>query len=376
MQSVLGEISKLRNGLPIVIDYNNSNRYKVVAKEEDGSKTAYYFSTPIYNYKSRGLIDGKFYSNGGAVYAVGSNANITIFKNIFMENTEGSCTVELTQRPILISEKELLCGDSRIFTTTNGVALKCDARNNKKARFIIEVSQPFLSVRSNDRCFALMKEKFRPFVVFSCIGSLDSAGNVIAPAKIEYQKLTDKRYSVEISATSPLAQNVLLEANLYENKLFQDTTVESGNPVTNNAFGVVAFIGDSLAYGLQWLYSRADYSKISEIMDKRVAKAVLHIPKFNKSGVEVTAHKVSARFCSFGSNWNNRISGEAQICDSCSKNGYQSLDITPLLVDKRTKTIAKSEGVILKPKIKGAGFSAMATGDSCFAPQILEINYR
>ncbi|MBR5222911.1 MAG: hypothetical protein IKV81_01930 [Clostridia bacterium] len=376
MQSVLGEISKLRKGLPIVIDYNNSNRYRVVAKEDDGSKTAYYFSTPIYNYKSRGLIDGKFHSNGGAVYAVGSNASITVFKNIFMENIEGACTVELTQRPIIMSENELLCGDSRIFPTANGVALKCDARNNKKTSFIIEVSQPFLIVRSNDRCFALMKEKFRPFVVFSCIGSLDSAGNVIAPAKIEYQKLTDKRYSVEISATSPLAQNVLLEANLYENKLFQDTTVESGNPFTNNAFGVAAFIGDSLAYGLQWLYSRADYSKISEIMDKRVAKAVLHIPKFNKSSVEVTAHKVSARFCSFGSNWNNRISSEAQICDSHSKNGYQSLDVTPLFVDKRTKTIAKSEGLILKPQIKGAGFSAITTGDSCFAPQILEINYR
>ena len=87
MKSVLGEISKLRKGLPIVIDYNNSNRYRVVAKEDDGSKTAYYFSTPIYNYKSRGLIDGKFHSNGGAVYAVGSNASITVFKNIFMENT-------------------------------------------------------------------------------------------------------------------------------------------------------------------------------------------------------------------------------------------------------------------------------------------------
>ena len=81
MQSVLKEIEKLRNGLPIVIDYSNSNRYRLVTKESDGSKTAYYFSAPNYNYKSRKLIDVKFHSTGDAVYAIGSNANITINKN-------------------------------------------------------------------------------------------------------------------------------------------------------------------------------------------------------------------------------------------------------------------------------------------------------
>jgi len=51
------------------------------------------------------------------------------------------------------------------------------------------------------------------------------------------------------------------------------------------------------------------------------------------------------------------------------------LDLASLLVDPRTRTITKSEGLILKPKIKGAGFSAIATGDSCLAPQIMEINF-
>ena len=53
MQSVLEEIKKLRNDSPITIDYNNSNRYRLVVEENDESKTAYYFSTPIYNQKTR-----------------------------------------------------------------------------------------------------------------------------------------------------------------------------------------------------------------------------------------------------------------------------------------------------------------------------------
>lgn len=376
MQSVLGEIAKLRNGSPIIIDYHNSNRYRLVVQENNGSKTAYYFSTPIYNRRTGKMIDVKFQSNGGTVYSTGSNTNITITNCVLMENAEGSCKITLPQNISLFSAQEAHSGNIVLHPTANGVALKCAVNSKEKYSFIVEVGQPFLNVRANDRCFALMKERFRPFVVFSCIGSIDAAGNVIAPARIEYQKLTDKQYRIAVSATSPLAKYVLFEANLYENKLFQDTTVESVNPSVNNAFGSTGFIGNTAIYGEQWLYSRLDYSRIPEIMDKRIQKAVLHIPKFNQSKVELSAYKVSARFCSFGSTWDNKIPGETPVSDSSSKSGYQSLDFTSLLVDSRTKTITKSEGLILKPKIKGLGFSAIATGDSYLAPQIIEVNFR
>ena len=376
MQSVLGEISKLRRGSPIIIDYHNSNRYRLVVQESNGTKTAYYFSTPIYSRRTRKMIDVKFQSNGDAIFSTGSNTNITVSKNVLIENAEGSCSIELSQNCNLISSQKVRCGSMVLIPTTNGVAFKCALKTNEKATFTIEVGQPFLNVRANDRCFALMKERFRPFVVFSCIGTVDTSGNVIAPAKIEYQKLTDRHYRIAIFSTSPLAQSVLFEANLYENKLFQDTTVESMNPSTNNAFGSVGFIGNSSAYGEQWLYTRLDYSRIPEIMDKRIQKAVLNMPKLNQSKVEFSAYKVSARFCSFGSNWDNKIPGETPVSDSSSQNGYQSLDFTSLLIDGRTKTITKSEGLILKPKVKGSGFSVIATGDSYLAPQIMEINFR
>ena len=50
MLSILSEIKKLRGSdAPLSVDLNNTNRYRVVINETDRTKTAYYFSTPIYN---------------------------------------------------------------------------------------------------------------------------------------------------------------------------------------------------------------------------------------------------------------------------------------------------------------------------------------
>ncbi len=376
MQYVLEEIAKLRNGAQTIIDYHNSNPYRLIVKEDDGSKTAYYFSTPIYNQRTRKMFDIGFKSNEDVIYKNGTNANISITDNVFMENCAGTCKISLPQKCNFISSQEVHCRDVILLPTVNGVALKCAVAENKKMDFLVYVEQPFLNVRANDRCVALMKEQFRPLVVFSCIGATDVSGNVIAPAKMEYQKFTDKKYKITVSSTSPLAKFVIFESNLYENKLFQDTTVESMNPTANNTFGSVGFIGKTSIYGEQWLYSRIDYSKMFEIMDKRIQKAVLHIPKLNRSNVEFSAFKVSARFCSFGSNWNNKVNKGAPVSDSTTHNGYQSIDLASLFIDPQTQTVTKSEGLILKPKIKENGFSVIATGDSYYAPQIFEINYK
>ena len=112
------------------------------------------------------------------------------------------------------------------------------------------------------------------------------------------------------------------------------------------------------------------------MMGKNINKAILHIPKLNYSTVEFSAFKVATRFCSFGSNWNNKITSSSPISDSSSNSGYQNVDLTSLFVNPRTRIIIKSEGLILKSKIKGSGFSAITTADSYFAPQILEINFR
>lgn len=375
MNSILGEISTLRKGSPLVIDYKNSNCYRLVAIEQNETKTAYYFSSPIYNSRTRKAVDMKFHSKGGVAYTSGSNANITIGSSVRMENSEGSCVISLSEQISRISETEIMYTNKRLYPTVNGIALRSFCNDGIGCTFSVEISKPFLEVRANDKYFALMSERFRPFVSFSCIGTSDANGNIIAPAKISYQKITDRKYTVSVIPCSSLGKSVLIEANLYEPKLFQDTTVESKNAKVNNAFGSIGFIGSTKEFGEQWLYSRPDFTKMSELNDKKILRAVLHLPKLNTGAVELTASKVAARFCSFGSTWDNRIAEASAFNESQITDRYIDLNLMPMLADKQGR-LQRGEGFILKAKKKISGFSVVATGDNYFFPQILEVNYR
>lgn len=374
MNSILDEISMLRKGSPLTIDHTNSNRYRVVAVEDNGSKTAYYFSTPIYNNRTRKAVDMKFHTKDGMIYSTGSGTTINISNSIRMENAEGSCIISLSDRIRLISEHEILCGSDRIYPTTNGVAIRSAYSATRPYSFTIEVSKPFLEVRSNDKYFALMSEKFRPFVVASCIGTVSEGSNIIAPAKISFLKITDRKYEITVSPCSTLVESVFFEINLHEAKLFQDTTVESNNPKTNNAFGSVGFIGSTREFGEQWLYARPDYSQMHELNDKKISRAILHIPRLNHDAIELTALRVAARFCSFGSMWDNKIAAVSSFANSQSSDHYINLDMLPILADSHGR-LTWSEGIILRAKKKDAGFAVIATGDNYITPQILEIGY-
>ena len=222
---------------------------------------------------------------------------------------------------------------------------------------------------------ALMSEKFRPFVSISCIGTEDEVGNIIAPAKINYQKLSNCQFTITINPCSTLGKSVLIEMNLYEPKLFQDTTVESKNPQTNNAFGSIAFLGTTNDFGEQWLYSRPDFPKIHELRDKKILHATLYLPKINNNPTQLSAHKVSSRFCSFGSTWLNKIAESVLLSDSQITAHYINLDLTTLFSDKYGKLIT-SEGIILRTQKKDSRFSVIATADNYLSPQILEVNYK
>lgn len=375
MISVLNEITKLRNKAPIEIDSRNQNRYRVVLEELDGSKTAYYFSTPVYNDKTKKLVDVKFHEKEGTVYSVGSNASCTFTDHVKMENAEGICRVSLEKPVIFAEEHKLHCQNHYLHPTLNGFAYQISCEDNSSYSFELEVGRPFMEVRANDKCFCLMSEHFRPFVTVSGIGTMDRNGDVIAPAKITYQKLTDSKYQLTVEPCSSKGRWIWIEINLYEAKLIQDTTVESANPGTNNAFGSTAFIGHTPEFGEQWLYTRMDFSKMPELADRRIRKASVHLPTYNQKTQEMEALRLPRRFCSFGSIWENKIEAAETISNSLLGSRYQDIDITALLADARTGYPTRNEGLLLKPCKKNTGFSVIATGDSYYAPQIYEINY-
>ena len=93
--TALREIEYLRGNKSFVIDTDNSNPFKILVNEIDGT-TAYCFSMPIYNEKSKRLVNRKFYSKVNAAVFVGSNSVITVHRNHFvLKNQEGSISFDM-----------------------------------------------------------------------------------------------------------------------------------------------------------------------------------------------------------------------------------------------------------------------------------------
>ncbi len=278
MKSILDEIKQLRLVSPFLINRENYNRYCVLLDETNGSQTGYYFSTPIYNIHSGKGVDIKFEQTTNHTCATGSNAVINVSKNILLENAVNSCSLVLDQDITRLTKSEVFYTNGIIRPTLNGVVCQIFLNKQSRVSFDFRLGKCMNLIRANNKCFSVMCQKFRPFVTVSCIGTLDESGKVIAPTEIAYQTIDELTYRLTFTPCIGDARSIIFEINLYEDKLFQDTTVESLNPQSNNAFGGTAFIGNTSSFGEQWLYSRLDFSKMSELMYKKINHAILHVP--------------------------------------------------------------------------------------------------
>lgn len=376
MKSILDEIRILRNEENLNIDRNNTNRYRVIINEKDGTKTSYYFSTPIYNIHTKKVVDLKFRQEEDGIVLNGSNTQVVIKDTVLLNGLEGSCQITLDGNQQSIHEQRICYDRFVLLPTTNGVAYKGFTDGLQSIEFELEVNIPFLNVSSNNKCFALMKEKFLPFVTISCIGTLDETNQVIAPALIEYQKISDQKYRIIVSSCSQLGSSVLFEVNMYESKLIQDTTVESRNPEMNNAFGSTAFVGQTDEFGDQWLYSRVDFSMLSELIEKKINKLLFHLPIHNCTDIPIDSYKVVNRFCSFGSNWTNKMATSNFVSRSVLTKHYCSFDLSVFCGGTPKDYYIQPNGFVLKNANVSNQFVPVSTGDAYYYPQIIEINHK
>lgn len=374
-QKKLETILHFRNSSKLDIDEENENRFCVTVNEKDGSKTGYYFSTPIYNEFSRKIVDNEFTAVKDGFIAEGSNSMIKIFDNIRLEKHDKFCEIQLDKKVTCITPTELSIENDRIFLTTNGFLYIADISNKNNFTFDIITNNSYLTPRFNNQCLILLEDKFTPFVSITCLGSSQMPNRDIEPAYIEYTKTTDTSYSVRSTPYNKHNKYLFFEINIYERKLVQDTTVESSNSKKNNAYGDVAFIGTSAAYGEQWLYSKLDYYNLRETVSKHIKKAIWHLPKYNHNFSDISVWSLKTRFCSFGSNWDNKIDTSNFIGFAVDRGDYIDVDITEVLLNAQNYDSMYSEGIILKPRLKKEGYTAISTGDNYFKPQIIEINY-
>lgn len=376
MQTILTEIVKLRNDAPIVPERNNKNKYCIISND-DNYKTAYCFGVPIYNSKSNKLLDLQFREKDNLWYYHGSTAEISINDVINFTNGDGTFAIDLLDGNCVRASKRSICyRQTELRPTANGVLIRKECSGDSSVQIKFSSSTPFTPYWVNDRCFCFMKADFQPFISVSCIGASIDSRNISNPIKIGYTKANDYEFVLEFINTNPLAKYLYFEVNMYEKKLFQDTTVESAAPTINNVYGTTAYIGTTALMGEQWLYTKIDYSLIAEFHNRKIERVVIHLPKINHCSTDLEVHKVSSRFCSFGSTWDNKISPASPNYNIQQRNGYYSIDITNQTIDSFTKYMKTADGFIIKPKFKNNGFAVVSTGDSSFAPPILEICYR
>ncbi len=372
-KTILETIRTLRSGKSYAIDRRNSNRYRVVLGEDDASKTAYYFSTPIYQEESGRVVPLQFESGGNAYLLKGSNCNISIGQEeIKLTGKNGIVTWRQIGQGLQLRGTALYGKGIEIHPTLNGIAVKIHAASDGIS-IPLHTSKPFYDIRANTKYFALMQEPFQPFMVLSGIGAFLDNGTLGGPLRMSFQKTDDKDFTVWISSTTDSDRVLWFELNLYEPKLFQDTTVESKNPGENNAFGTTAYLGQSESFGEQWLYMRPDLSVFSDLSGKHINSAFLYVPTYSQNAVRLRGIGIPQRFCSFGSNWQNKIAPTKPFAYGTAVNGYYQLDLSRVLTDPDTNMLHRTDGWILRTV--GNGYTAISTADSFFSPQILVINY-
>ena len=369
MFSIIDEIKRIRKDRNINIDPTNTNKYSIVLKESDGTNTAYCFSSPIYNTRNKHLVHGSFSIQGNTYSFLGINSTITIYKSLItIRNEEIGISIRLGCGDLKYQNGVVVGENVTVMPSLNGITVLVD---KDFFTFTTETITKNGFDRKNSKYYAFMKEGFRPYFSISPICSFDKSS--VYPATIK-EKESDNAHTY--SVTGHGGTQLLFEINLYEPKLFGDTTVESATPKENNAFGAAAFIGKTNAFGEQWLYSRPDLSKISNLQNTEVTKALLHIPCFTKHPVELSVYVPKMRFCSFGSTWNNKKPSSSVKTKSTANNGYLTIDMTDIICNTFDNRLKYTEGIILKNENSNTDCVALATADNYSTPQILEIRYR
>lgn len=349
----INEIAYLRGSRDFLIDTQNNNRYRIMVKEKS-ENISYCFSCPIYKGGDGLIINTEL-----------AEDNSFSGTNCFIKSKEKAITVKNStiSAEILFSEKY------EIVPTQNGAKLVFKANT---VDLSLKYSGYARDIRNGGNWFAVMTDKFTPCLSINALYGYSPKG--IFPITLAYSNTQDGTSNITVRSAYAV-DGIVLELGSYEPKLFQDTTVESLHPTQNNVYSSIAFIGKTNEFGEQWLYSRPDFSKISELYAKKIYKAILHIPVFDGQGEELKIYFPERRFCSFGSNWEKKIPHNEQCITAVCGEKYLSIDVTEHFRNPVSEHLTYNEGLIFKKTNEKEKYVALSTGDSYLAPQILEIRH-
>ena len=332
---------------------NDNNPYRILRKT-NRDLSVYYCSLPIFIHGH--LLNPLWVKSGDCYIYEGINARICVAgERVIMENENGKAEVSFD-------------GEVELQPTYNGIVAE-SSENNVKVFIRADADR---CVRENGSFWALMKSEYQPFFVLSGLFGRVKGG--LCPLKMKAKREKDE-FEVTIEGGTD-TEKLLFEMNLHVPKLIFDTTVESKSPTKNNVFGSVAFLGRTEEYGEQWLYSRIDSMRMSDLSGYRVESAKLYLPRLD-NGVsgKLEAYKLGSVWCSFGISWDTKVAFSEKMKGVKSWGSYEEIEISDIVRDMLRVQEARNPGFVIKSR-EGSNCIAVATGDSYYRPQILKIQLK
>ena len=347
-------------------------RYACKLQKKNGVESKFYFATPIAN--GSVLVEKCFdiFSNGYSFQ--GSGGKIEIFpEGIVLRNAE--CEIRFLwerEQSFHISEDHarLTSEEMSISPTFSGVKVMQKYQGPLYFTCIVQ-SKKKGHIRMNSKSFAYMKDKFLPHFTLSTMYA--NKANGLLGVNLAMKQEGDTKVRLRMIASDKEATSLCWEMNWYEPKLIQDTTVESARPSENNVYGNIAFLGHTPDHGVQYLYSRFDLTKINADPSQRMERVLLHIPYYQAGEQGFRVFAPFRRFCSFGSNWENKMPASEFCARYEKKNGCFVFDLSQYLLNQNGGFTANTGVVFCSAVADGA--SILSTADNYDRPQIIEIQY-
>ena len=355
----------------LTLNGKHSNRYFIQFTSKEGGETIC-FSTPIYQKDSMNFIVRKFTQDKGYYRFVGSNCEVRVTgTQILMFQRGKKISFHFPKEISWKIHKGFLVSQNYILIPTyNGVAIRGDLT---LLRFDVTIDFFYQRLRKSKSCLCFMEDKYDPVFVVSGLYALDKQGNKV-PLRVRYVDDLNKSGFLSFESLIGFSSYGVFELDFYEPKLLQDTPVSSRYPDENNAFGAIAFVGDSEYYGSQWLYFRLDLSKIHEMKNANIEEIKLYVPSWNDADVSLRLYDLPSRFCSFGSSWNNKVEPKTMKKEITRQANFLCFDLTEEYT--RSGRLAQCAGTVLLSHSRNKQSpQILSTGDCYIMPPFLWIKF-
>ena len=107
MIDILSEIDKVCLNNPIDLKPNIFNRYMMIGKNSDNTKTAFCFSVPICNIHTNQIGDLKFHHNKFGSFCYGTSSTISVTDVVWLKNEYGACQLSLQGKIVMKTDKTI-----------------------------------------------------------------------------------------------------------------------------------------------------------------------------------------------------------------------------------------------------------------------------